>query len=207
VREKVDKEDPAIMVGTQMLAKGHDFPGVTLVGVVDADSLLFSPDFRGEERLLQLLTQVAGRAGRGLRPGRVLIQTRHPEHPLIAELLTKDYQEQANELLEERYQRGLPPAGALALLRCDSRDQRTGLQFLEQVAERVGGDLRGCRLVGPLPAPMARRAGLVRCQLIVSGPDRRQVGNAMQLIVAAAEQQKSPPQLRWFVDIDPIDSI
>lgn len=207
LRQELARGEPAILVGTQMLAKGHDFPAVTLVGVVDADGLLFSPDFRGEERLLQLLTQVAGRAGRGQRPGRVMIQTRHPEHPVIESLLSQSYEQQAATLLAERRQRGLPPAGALALLRADSSEREQGLKFLEAVAATAAGQLHPCKIVGPLGTPMARRAGMSRSQLVISGPSRATVGAAARTLVAIAETIKTPPRTRWFVDIDPVDPI
>ena len=207
LRDELAREEPAVLVGTQMLAKGHDFPAVTLVGVVDADGLLFSPDFRGEERLLQLLTQVAGRAGRGDRPGRVLIQTRHPDHPLIEGLLEQTYEQQATALLAERRQRGLPPAGALAVLRADSSQREHGLEFLKRVAEGAAEQLAPCRLVGPLATPMARRAGMSRCQLVISGPSRSAVGAAVRTLVNVAASIKTPPRTRWFADVDPVDPI
>ena len=124
--EQLSNGDPVLMIGTQMLSKGHHFPHVTLVAVVDADALLFSPDFRGEERLLQLLTQVGGRAGRDGTPGEVLIQTRHPDHPLMQHL-DKPYHTALPALLSYRSQAGLPPHGALGVIRCDSQDRQEGL--------------------------------------------------------------------------------
>ncbi len=207
LREQLAEQRSGILIGTQMLAKGHDFPNVTLVGVVDADALLFSPDFRGEERLAQLVTQVAGRAGRGQRPGRVLIQTRHPEHPLMAGLLTADYESQARLMLAERRQRGLPPAGALALLRADSKRAADGIAFLAQLGHAAAPtQLAGCRLVGPLATPMARRAGMSRAQLVISGPSRTAVGAATRHLVSVAQTLKSSG-VQWFADVDPIDPI
>lgn len=207
LREALAPGNPALLVGTQMLAKGHDFPHVTLVGVVDADALLFSPDFRGEERLLQLLVQVAGRAGRGERPGQVLIQTRHPEHPLMQGMLTHSYEQQANLLLRDREQRRLPPYGALALLRADSPTRQTGMDFLDEVARQAKQRDLGCSVVGPLGTPMARRAGMHRTQLVIHGGERRIVGAAVRQLAAIADNIKRPARLRWFIDVDPVDAI
>ncbi|EED34745.1 primosomal protein N' [Luminiphilus syltensis NOR5-1B] len=196
---------PAIMIGTQMLTKGHHFPRVTLVGVVDADNLLFNPDFRGEERLLQLLYQVAGRAGRGDHPGQVLLQTRHPEHPIIARALREEYGVMAAEIIEQRYQRGLPPVGAMAVMRCDSTSLDQGIGFLQQVKREM--NTTASTLIGPLPAAMARRAGRFRSQLIVMADTRRALALAMNTLVAVAEALPRPSGLNWFVDIDPIETL
>jgi len=194
----------AIVIGTQLLTKGHHFPKVTCVGVVDADSLLFNPDFRGEERLLQLLTQVSGRAGRENLTGHVYIQTRHPDHPLIAQLLERSYTELAQELLTDRQQRGLPPSGAIGVVRCDSKTPEQGQRFLEQLAEAL--QKPPARLIGPLPAPLSRRAGLFRSQLIIQAVNRRALAETASQLVAVAGKLKSPPGGRWFMDIDPVES-
>ena len=121
---------PCILLGTQMLTKGHHFPGVNLVAVIDADALLFSADFRGEERMAQLLTQVAGRAGRAGDAGQVLVQTHYPDHPLMQAMLTERYADQARRLLLARAEQGMPPHGRLILLRTDSPATDTGERFL-----------------------------------------------------------------------------
>lgn len=203
--QQVASGAPCILVGTQMLAKGHHFPDVTLVVVVDLDGGLFSADFRGAERTGQLLVQVAGRAGRGQRPGQVLIQTGHPEHPWLATLVDKGYATFARTLLAEREASGLPPCGHMALLRADARQL--------QAAERFLGDLRntlptvpGASLLGPLPAPMTRRAGRYRAQLILHARERRPLHQALALLRAAAEQHPAVRQLHWSVDVDPQDT-
>ena len=207
--DSVASGGPCIMLGTQLLAKGHHFPRVTRVGVLDADAMLFSPDFRGEERLAQLLTQVGGRAGRAERPGEVLIQTRHPDHPIIEAVLETDWSTLAAGLLEARRLQGLPPHGALAALRCDSPDPNAGLAFLQALAGQSGSVAsgHGVRLVGPLAAPMARRAGLYRCHLIATGPSRVAIQSTMRALVKAATAQRPPRGLRWFVDIDPTEPL
>lgn len=211
LRDALDTEQGVLMVGTQMLSKGHDFPRVTLVGVLDADSMLFNPDFRGEERLLQLLTQVGGRAGRAKHAGQVIIQTRQPDHPLMTQVLRTDYQTLARQLLTLRRQQGLPPHGAVAAIRCDSRQLNQGLDFLQQVSRaahpadspqqrRAAG-----RVIGPLPAAMARRAGLYRSQLIIMADNRGDLGQTIRSLVAYADTLKKPAGLAWFVDIDPAE--
>lgn len=207
LQAELDRQGPCIVLGTQMLSKGHHFPKVTLVGVIDADSLLFNPDFRGEERLAQLLTQVGGRAGRADRPGRVMIQTHHPEHPLISAVLEQPYATLAQPLLQQRSLLGLPPAGALAAMRCDSKELQQGLSFLDQVQRSANLDRQSVRLIGPISAAMARRAGLYRSQLIVQASDRRHVATAAAALNAAAQTLKNPSGLRWFMDIDPVDTL
>ncbi len=201
---EVQRGEPCILLGTQMLTKGHHFPGVTLVAVLDADALLFSADFRGEERMAQLLTQVAGRAGRADAPGEVVLQTHYPDHPLITALLGRSYAQLASDLLATRRAAGLPPAGQLVALRSDCRDQARGEEFLRQVREAAQGRLpAGVNLVGPLPSPLPRRAGLYRCQLILLAADRRRGQAAAGLLVAEAERLAAPRDLKWSVDVDP----
>ena len=211
LRDALETDQGVLMVGTQMLSKGHDFPRVTLVGVLDADSMLFNPDFRGEERLLQLLTQVGGRAGRAQHMGQVIIQTRQPDHPLITQVLRTDYQTLARQLLVLRSQQGLPPHGAVAAIRCDSRQLNQGLDFLQQVRCEASPasspqQHRGHRrVIGPLPAAMARRAGLYRSQLIIMAENRVELGHTIRTLVAYADSLKKPAGLAWFVDIDPVE--
>lgn len=204
--EQVNAGAPCILVGTQMLAKGHHFPGVSLVVVLDMDALLFSTDFRGEERAAQLLTQVAGRAGREDDRGRVLLQTHHPEHPLLLAAAKGDYHQQAMALLAQRQQAGLPPAGRLALLRSDCTDAEAGERFLRTLRTGTEAALpRGVRLIGPLPAPMQRRAGRFRSQLLVQANSRASLHQAVRALVAAAREQGASRNLNWSVDIDPLD--
>ncbi len=202
---ELESGEPCVVLGTQLITKGHHFPKVTCVGVIDADSLLFSPDFRGEERLLQLLTQVAGRAGRATLPGRVFIQTRHAEHPIIKQVLERPYGEVATQILETRLNAALPPSGALAVMRCDSRQLQQGMDFLASVVKSY--QPQQCRLIGPLPAAMARRAGLFRCHLIIHGKQRSFVLQAARELAKRAVHSNTPQGLRWSMDIDPAESI
>jgi len=207
--EQVEDAEPCILLGTQLLTKGHHFPRVTCVGVIDADAQLFNPDFRGEERLAQLLTQVGGRSGRATRSGEVIIQTRHPDHPVVRAVLESPWSAICDQLLQQRQSQGLPPYGHLAVMRCDSRSIDQGLGFLEGclttlVSERT---FNGIRFVGPLPAAMARRAGLYRSQLLLAGSSRQELHQAAAQLVACATSKKQPAGLRWFVDIDPADTV
>ena len=192
----------AVLLGTQMLSKGHHFPRVTCVVIVDSDSLLFSPDFRAEERLLQLLTQVAGRSGRAELPGEVLIQTRSPDHPLIKNSAIAPYADLAHALLERRRSLGLPPHGALGVIRADARDERDAINFLSQLKEALGADANG-RLLGPMPALMTRRAGLYRYHIVVHSQSRKTVHQILQRAINAGSSLKIGRKTSWFVEIDP----
>ncbi|TCO76762.1 primosomal protein N' [Chromatocurvus halotolerans] len=204
----IHRGDPCILLGTQMLTKGHHFPGVGLVGVIDSDALLFSADFRGEERLAQLLTQVAGRAGRGDLPGEMLLQTHYPDHPLMQALLTRPYAEIAADLLLQRQERGLPPAGHIALLRTDARAEGEGETFLQDVRRHAAPRIDAAsQLIGPLPSAMPRRAGKHRSQLICLSTDRASAAASAATLVAATEALKAPAGLHWFIDIDPLDTL
>ena len=202
----INRGEPGILLGTQMLTKGHHFPAVSLVAVIDADALLFSADFRGQERMAQLLTQVAGRAGRAEQPGEVLVQTHYPDHPALQAMLNVDYADQARAILAERQAAGMPPAGQLVILRSDCSDVALGEEFLQTVRSQVEQALpAGARLIGPLPAPMQRRAGMYRCQLILLAPDRRVAQLAAGLLVARAENVPARRGLKWSIDVDPLD--
>ena len=202
--DQLASADPILMIGTQMLSKGHHFPHVTLVAVVDADALLFSPDFRGEERLLQLLTQVAGRAGRDHKPGQVIIQTRHPEHPLIRGL-DAPYHNLLSDLLRQRAQAQLPPYGALAVIRCDSHSKQEGLDFLRALKDETPPI--EAHYIGPLPAAMARRKNRYRSQLIITAKTRPALAHTVAALVSRAELGSRSRQLSWSVDIDPYETL
>jgi len=193
-----------ILVGTQMLAKGHDFPNLTLVGVLNADQGLYSADFRSEERLVQQLVQVTGRAGRADKPGQVLVQTHHPEHPVFAALAHHDYAEFARFALRERQAAGYPPFVHLALLRAESPRPDAALDFL-RTARALAGNPEGVELMDPVPSPMERRAGRYRAQLLVQAGERRALHAVLGSWRAALEQDRRSRQVRWSLDIDPVD--
>jgi len=191
-----------ILVGTQMMAKGHDFPGVTLVGVVNADQGLFGTDFRASERLAQTLVQVAGRAGRAERPGEVLIQTAYPEHPLLRKLLADGYEGFATAALAERREAGWPPYSHLALLRADAARPAEAMAFLETCRSATSFPA-GVLVLGPAPAPMERRAGRWRAQLLLQAASRPALHSATHAVAATAEQAHR--SVRWSLEIDPIE--
>jgi primosomal protein N' (replication factor Y) len=200
----VNSGKPCILLGTQMLTKGHHFPGVTLVGLLDTDAALFSSDFRGPERMGQLLTQVSGRAGRADKPGRVILQTHYPDHPLLRTLLEQGYDDFAGALLEERRQQGLPPFGHLLLVRAEGPSLAAAEGFLATL--RADGDTGSVQLIGPLPAPMQRRSGRFRAQLLVLSPTRSRLQQAAAGLVSLAEASPAAKRLRWSVDIDPLET-
>jgi primosomal protein N' (replication factor Y) len=204
--DEINRGEPCILLGTQMLTKGHHFPGVALVAVIDADTLLFSADFRGEERMAQLLTQVAGRAGRAGHPGVVLLQTHYPDHPALVAMISQSYSEQAMKLLELRRESGMPPAGFLVVLRTDCPDADNGERFLQDLRQRCATQLpTGTRLIGPLPSPMQRRAGKYRAQLLLAAASRKGARAAAHMLVANAEQLPARRGLNWTIDVDPQD--
>ena len=195
-----------ILIGTQMLAKGHDFPNVTLVGLIDIDQGLFSSDFRGTEHMAQLIVQVAGRAGRAEKPGEVYIQTHHPEHPLLQTLLNEGYEGFAKAALEERSQVHFPPYTFMAILRAEATDASTGIDFLQQALDIIGDcNIHNCEAFGPLPAPMTRRAGRYRAQLIMQSPQRKQLHNLLRQWVPQLGKLKLASRVRWSIDVDPQD--
>lgn len=196
-----------VLVGTQMLAKGHDFPALSLVGVINADQALFSSDFRALERLGQLLTQVAGRAGRSARAvmaPEVLIQTREPQHPSLVALLQKGYAALAETLLQERSDAGLPPAAHLALLRVEAADRGKAEGFLHAAKAQFPATRR-VQLMGPAPAPMERRDGRARAQLLLSSHSRPALQRALGLWLPTLNSLPGVRALRWSIDVDPVD--
>ena len=194
---------PGILVGTQMLAKGHDLPNLTLVGVVGIDEGLFSADFRASEKLAQLLVQVAGRAGRAERAGTVLLQTHHPEHPLLQTLINGGYHAFTEAELGLREAAGFPPFAHLALLRAEAQHAEPPMQFLAMAKGLFeSGDIE---LHGPLPAPMPRRGGWHRSQLLLSSPDRRALHAALDAAMPALYEFPEARKVRWSLDVDPVD--
>lgn len=195
-----------ILVGTQMLSKGHDFPNVTLVGVINADQGLYSIDFRAGERLFQQIVQVSGRAGRAEKPGRVLIQTYHPEHALFGALRGGDYRDFADYALAERREAGYPPFSFLALLRAESPlpgAALTFLRFARALAERLPS--AEVELMDPVPSPMERRAGRHRAQLLVQSRKRPPLHAFLREWLARLEEAKEGRRVRWSLDVDPVD--
>ena len=201
--EGVRRGEADILVGTQLLAKGHDFPDLTLVGVLNADHALLSTDYRAAERLFATLEQVAGRAGRRERPGEVLIQTRYPTHPLFAALARHDYAGFAASQLAERESAGFPPFVAEAVLRAEAKTLAAALAFLRQAAELVAVP-QEVRVYDPVPNVITRRADLERAQLLVQSRSRPALQEFLQRWSERLFQQ-APRDVRWHLDVDPIE--
>ncbi len=201
--EKVRDGEPCILVGTQMLAKGHHLPGVTLAAVLDVDQALFSADFRAPERLGQVVCQVAGRAGRGERAGEFLLLTRHPEHPLLEAMARGDYLAYARKLLAERQAAELPPATALALLRAEAHQPEAPRVFLEQAGRLLHS--KRIEMIGPLPAIMTRRGGYWRFQLWLQAPDRAALAGHLAARIEALHDLPAARKVRWHVDMDALE--
>jgi primosomal protein N' (replication factor Y) len=204
IQDKVHAQEVDILVGTQMLAKGHDFPRLTLVGVVNADSALFSADFRASERLFALLTQVAGRAGRSELPGEVLIQTDFPHHPLYQAVAHQDYATFAQALLEERRSAGFPPFAHQALLRAEAAQRSLVDAFLSQAAGAAAGLRCEVEVFDPVPPPIERIAGRERAHLLVQARSR----SALQRFLDGWYPRLSDSHarsVRWSLDVDPLD--
>lgn len=200
-----------ILVGTQMLAKGHDFPNVTLVGIMDADRGLFGADFRATEFMGQLIVQVAGRAGRADKKGSVLIQSRNPEHPLLQKLLHEGYGEFARHLLEERSSTAWPPYVHLALIRADNKTSGEAFRYLNQIRQIAITDGINPQMkvdvLGPAHAPMERVAGRYRAQLLLLSDDRKALHSLLAPLRVMIEQLPESRRVRWSIDVDPHDML
>jgi primosomal protein N' (replication factor Y) len=199
---RVNSGEARILVGTQMLTKGHHFPQVTLVGVLNADQSLFSADFRAAERLAQTIVQVAGRAGRAARPGEVLIQTEYPQHPLLQNLLARGYDGFAQVALAERAAARWPPYARLALLRSSAQGAPAALAFLD-AARRLAQLPAQVKLLGPVPASMARRAGRHHAQLLVESADRSALHRFLAAWLPLLDGLPEARAVRWSLDVDP----
>jgi primosomal protein N' (replication factor Y) len=195
-----------ILIGTQMLSKGHHFPNLTLVVVINADQGLFSTDFRGGERLAQSLVQVSGRAGREKRQGEVIIQTAFPGHPFWNELLSGGYPRVADSALTEREASVWPPFSRLALIRtaaANRDDAHRLLDMARSVAEQSG--VEGVRILGPVSAPMERKAGRYRAQLLLQSIQRSNLHQVLAILRSSLEGHRDARKTRWSIDVDPIE--
>jgi primosomal protein N' (replication factor Y) len=206
---EVHRGGARILIGTQMLAKGHHFPDVTLVSLLDVDGALFSADFRSAERFAQLYTQVSGRAGRAGKQGEVVLQTHHPEHPLLQVLLQQGYDAFSKQTLAERKSVFLPPFTSHVLFRSEDHDNRQASLFLQQLRNLLeASPLKDDSLwiLGPVPALQAKRSGRFRWQLLLQHPSRKVlqqvIKNSMPLIASLPQSKK----VKWTLDVDPIDN-
>lgn len=209
--DQVNKGSPCILLGTQMLAKGHHFPNITLVAILDADSGLFSADFRGQEHMGQTIVQVAGRAGRAYRAGEVLIQSRHGSHETLQTLANEAYSKFSEQQLKERSSAQLPPFFHLCLLRAEASQMQPALQFLEQLAKMCASFSQHNSLpieqLGPLPAPMEKRAGKYRVQLLLKAEKRGNLQALLSQLCIELDTMKLPRSVRFSIDVDPHDLV
>jgi primosomal protein N' (replication factor Y) len=202
--ERVHSGAARILVGTQMLTKGHHFPDVTLVGILNADQSLFSTDFRATERLAQTIVQVAGRAGRAERPGEVMIQSQYPDHPLLRTLLTQGYEGFAASAMNERDQAHWPPFLRMAVLRASDTTPQGALKFL--TAARAAADtVDGVELRGPVPAAMTRRADRYHAQLLIESSQRARLQRFLSDWIPRVDALVARGKLRWVLDVDPLE--
>ena len=202
----VERGDTQILVGTQMLTKGHDFPRVTLVGVLNADQGLFGTGYRSTERFAQILLQVAGRAGRRDRAGEVLIQSHYPQHPLLRRLAGQDYSDFARLALSEREAAGWPPFSHLILWRAEATSPTPAHAFLEQVAAAARPRAARVEVLGPAPASMERRGGRYRAQLLFQSRRRSALHRLMAELTPIVRTWPAARRVRWSVDVDPIEA-
>lgn len=203
--EQIHATPKAILLGTQMLAKGHHFPRVTLVGIVDADSGLLSVDFRATEQMGQLLLQVAGRAGRADKQGTVVIQTRNPEHPLLQVLIKEGYQAFSQRLLIEREEAILPPYAHFAVFRAEAYNEKHANEFLQKIKE-ISAD-QSVTILGPVPALLAKKKGLHCHHLLVKANKRSTLQNLLKQMLQQIEKWGSTHSVKWILDVDPIEVV
>lgn len=206
--EEVHRGGARLLIGTQMLAKGHHFPDVTLVALLDVDGALFSGDFRAAERFAQLYVQVSGRAGRAGKKGEVLLQTHHPEHPLLQTLLTKGYDAFARETLSERKTVFLPPFTRHAMFRAEDLNNQQATLFLQQLRNLLETNpLRDKQLwiMGPVPALQAKRSGRFRWQLLLQHPSRAKLQKFISDTLMLINTLPAARKVKWTLDIDPVE--
>ena len=192
-----------------MLAKGHHFPRVTLVAIINADSGLFSADFRGMERTAQLILQVAGRAGRADHAGTVMMQTYHADHPTLQTLVQHGYSAFAQEELHNRKMAQLPPFTHYALLRAETTQNGRAESFLSAIRQQLEDDMllpQDAHWIGPFPAPMEKRAGMHRAQLMIYAQNRKALHQLLANLCWYLEQNKESRKVRWSIDVDPADT-
>ena len=201
--EKTKNNEVDILIGTQMIVKGHDFPNVSLVGIINIDSGLFNLDFRGLERTAQLITQVAGRSGRKNERGNVIIQTRSPEHPLLNILLSQGYESFALKYLSDRMRTNLPPYTHLSLVRMSSNKKITGFSFLDKIKHSHSAQ-KNIFFLGPAEAPISKKNNMYVHQLIIGSKNRlglRKITREIRQYIIL----KKPYNIKWSIDVDPID--
>jgi primosomal protein N' (replication factor Y) len=205
ILDKVHNQEIDILVGTQMLAKGHDFPNLTLVGVIDTDSALHSPDFRASERLFAQLMQVAGRAGRADKAGQVIIQTQFPDHALFNALRSQDYVSYANAMLQEREQVQFPPHVFTALIRAEANDFALVQHFLNHVFKLARGLHQNVMVYDPIRPQMERLKGMERGYILLQASQRAALQHVLKNLVSQLRGQSVAAKVRWAIDVDPLE--
>jgi len=204
--EKINSGEPCIIIGTQMLAKGHDFSNLAFVGILDVDVGLLSLDFRATEHLAQLLTQVSGRAGRSDHKGEVSIQTRYPNHPIFNFIRSSQYTKYASTLLKEREKTQLPPYSHQALICANSKNKNNAEKFLNKVADLLNNiDIDSVEVWGPVPAIIEKKANYYYFNLYLQSINRNQLHRVIKTFYKHLETIKINSSVRWFLDVDPID--
>tara|TARA_B100001142_G_scaffold72970_1_gene73671 strand:- start:217 stop:852 length:636 start_codon:yes stop_codon:yes gene_type:complete len=207
--DKINTGESCLLLGTQMIAKGHHFPNITLVAIVNADMGLFSPDFRGQEQMAQTITQVSGRAGRASQLGEVVIQSRHASHTILQNLVNSSYNDFATVLLHERRIADMPPFSQLAIIKAQGKRLDTALNFLKKVSV-LSGEINSqfnyqVNSIGPIPSPIEKRAGMFRSQIILKTKKKSTLQQFMLILVSKIETLRTPSGVRWSIDIDPVE--
>ena len=205
--QQLQSGEPCILIGTQMIAKGHDYPAITLSVVLDADQALFSASYRSSERLAQTLFQVSGRAGRGDREGEAILQTRFPEHPLMQALSTQDFRSIADQLLQERRLLGFPPYARVVIFRADAAELQLALTKLDEIRKvlETARRFEALSCVGPMPALMTRRIGRYRAQLCLIAQDYQVLRSVLGEAMPAIQQMPGSSRVSWSIDVDAYD--
>ncbi|MCP4378265.1 MAG: hypothetical protein GY794_19075 [bacterium] len=201
------KGDPCILIGTQMIAKGHDYPAITLSVILDADQALFSSSYRASEQLIQTVFQVSGRSGRGTRAGEAYVQTRFSEHPLMQSLTRLDYRDIATTVLRERKLLGFPPYARVVMFRADALSLEQAMDKLEEIRQEIDNrrNQADIQCIGPIPALMTRRIGRYRAQLCLMSSDFRKLRNTLQASMPNIENIASTYSVKWMIDVDAYD--
>lgn len=202
--DEIKTGEPCVMIGTQMLSKGHDFPNLTLVIIVNVDNSFYSLDFRATEHLSQLMIQVSGRAGRKHKTGKVIIQTQCPEHDFFKLLLGKSYEDYASHELQQRTEIGFPPASYMAIIRARGKSEVALNEFFEKILDNVKENPT-VSIMGPIPAPMYKKMGFFQMQLIFNGNHRQSLHNSLKQITQFIRQNKITNNIIWSLDLDPIN--
>ncbi|MDH5353751.1 MAG: primosomal protein N' [Gammaproteobacteria bacterium] len=205
--QTLNKGEPCVLIGTQMIAKGHDYPAITLSAILDADQALFSASYRATEHLVQTVFQVSGRSGRGQQPGEALVQTGFSEHPLMQSLTRQSYREISEAILKERRLLGFPPHVRVVMFRADALSLELALDKLDEIRSKltVIANQSGINCIGPIPALMTRRIGRYRAQLCLISDDFRKLRRSLSEAMPAIENIPSTHSVKWMIDVDAHD--